>query len=60
MNPENILKAIGIVTELASGIVQITQALDKGMTKEDLEAFIEAQNAAQKRLREEILAHIES
>jgi len=60
MSPENIIKAIGIVTELASGIVQITQALDKGMTKEDLEAFIDAQNAAQKRLREEILVNLGS
>lgn len=59
MKPEDIVKALGLVTELALGIVEVTNALQSGMTPEELDAFIERQNELQEKLRTEILKNTE-
>ena len=51
MTTKNIMLALGIITELATGIAQITNALQSGMTPEQLDEFIKNQNKLQEDLR---------
>ena len=55
MKPEDIIKAVGIIGELAKGISEITVALSGTLTHEQLQEFIDRQNELQKKLEEELL-----
>ena len=52
LKPDDIIKALGIIGELAAGIAQITEVVKGGMSASELELLISKQNEEQERLKE--------